>query len=136
MERVLELLANAPVAREAWRRRRLLVASRAQPRMFVLRTRKKLVHEGWMTFWLRARQQKREELMELMGSVLGLAEDGVFRTMVGFCKGGVSDCMYVELRMQFFRRGSTLFARLERVVPAICGRGSPEHGVLLLVSPR
>ena len=51
-----------------------------------LANQKKLVHEEWMTFWLRARKQKREELMEVMGSVLGLAEYGVFRTMVGFVK--------------------------------------------------
>ena len=83
VERVRTLLANAPVAREAWRRRSLLVASRARPQMVVLRPTRRVRWE-WAMVWLRARQREREEWMELMGRVLGLAEEGVFRAIVGF----------------------------------------------------
>ena len=68
VERVRELLANAPVAREAWRRRGLLVASRGRPQMVLLS----------------ASTQACGEWTELMGRVLGLAEEGVFRTIVGY----------------------------------------------------
>ena len=68
VERVRKLLANAPVARKAWRRRGLLVASRAQPQMV----------------FLSASTQASGEWMDLMGRVLGLAEEGVFRTIVGY----------------------------------------------------
>lgn len=68
LERVRKLLENAPVAREAWRRRGLLVASRARPEMVTLTTR----------------ARSRGAWMDLMGRVLALGEEGVFRTIVGY----------------------------------------------------
>eukprot|EP00752_Nemacystus_decipiens_P004985 g4533.t1 len=67
VERVRELLANAPAER-TWRRRGLLVASRARQRMV----------------YLRASTQAPGEWTDLMDRVLGLAEEGVFRTIVGY----------------------------------------------------
>lgn len=68
VERVRRLLANAPAER-AWRRRGLLVASRARPQMVVLRTGTQEASGVWV---------------DLMGRVLGLAEEGVLRTIVGY----------------------------------------------------
>lgn len=82
VERVRELLANATAAR-AWHRRGLLVSSRARPPMVTLNARTQARRE--LIFAVsRARERAREEWMDLMGRVLGLAQEGVFRTIVGY----------------------------------------------------
>lgn len=71
VEHVRKLLANAPAARaarKAWRRRGLLVASKARPHMVFLGTS----------------TRSRGEWLDLIGRVLSLAEEGVFRTIVGY----------------------------------------------------
>lgn len=83
VERVRKLLANAPIAREAWRRRGMLVASGARPQMVTLRIRTQAPRELILVLF-RARARARGEWMDLMGGVLGLVEQGVFRMIVGY----------------------------------------------------
>ncbi|CAM9839536.1 unnamed protein product [Ectocarpus sp. 8 AP-2014] len=81
VERVLKLLANATVAREVWRPRGLLVASRARPQMVALRSRIR-AHGDWVKVLLGSRAHW--EWMELTGRVLRLKQEGAFRTIMGY----------------------------------------------------